>query len=117
MPDSLEERLEAEIRAIEKRFRSLLREWAEARPLAARWTFSGRALRWHVALEDVLEPDVDIEVAPPVYVVRARGRSDTRYVSVLPVPSQFDAGRPRIRAERDYLEIVVQRRRSRGPRR
>ncbi|MFH1144296.1 MAG: hypothetical protein V1774_07110 [Candidatus Eisenbacteria bacterium] len=106
------DRIEAEIRRIEHQWRSLWRAERGAHQLPARWTFSRRALRWHVVLEDVLEPDVDIEVLPHVLIVRARaeGRGDRLFMGLLPVPADFDAVRPRIRLERDTLLIVVRRR-------
>jgi len=118
MRERIEEWIESEIARIERRWRPLVRELGGAQPLAASWTFRRRTLRWHVALDDVLEPDVDIEVLPSVLVVRARAQSrgEVLLVGLLPVPEGFDAVGARIRTERGCLEVVVLRRGTGGRR-
>jgi len=113
------DRIAVEIDRLEHQWNSLLRERHGSRRLPARWTFSRRALRWHVVLEDVLEPDIDVELLPDVLVVRARpqGHENLLLMGLLPIPPEFEAERARIRVARDYLEVVVLRRSGRGGRR
>jgi len=101
--------LETEIDRLRRRHACFLREWAEAHELQALWTLSGNVLRWHVILEDVVEPDIDVEIVAEALIVRARPLSEHGglLVSLLPVPSGFDLTRPQIRCEEGFLEIQV----------
>jgi hypothetical protein len=103
--------LEGEIDRLRQRHAGFLREWAEAREMRALWTFGGDVLRWHVVLEDVVEPDIDVEIVTGALIVRARALSECGglFVCLLPVPSGFDVMRPEIRCEQDYLEVCVYR--------
>ena len=81
----------------------------EAREAAARWTLAEGVLRWHLVLEEVLEPDVDVEITQEVLVVRAQPQARRPLLlALLPVPSGFDIANPQIRFERGYLEVRVQ---------
>lgn len=116
MTGNLIAQIESEIERMLRRCDPWLRDVPARRRLSVRWTLSGKALRWHVALEDVLEPDVDIEITADGLVVRARTLRDDAplCVALLPVPSGFDANRPRIRYETGYLEVRVLRVARRG---
>ena len=105
------QRIEAEIERLRRRYTGCLREVPGARLLPAHWTASRRALRWHVVLEeDVLEPDIDVEILPEAVVVRAWIEpAQTTLLSVLPVPAGFDVLHPRVHYEGDYLEILLDR--------
>jgi hypothetical protein len=89
------------------RYRTLLREMPGARELVAQWTFSAGVLRWHVAVEDVDEPDIDIELLADAVIVRAQplATSERLSVSLLPVPHFFARVSPQIRYEDGYLQI------------
>jgi len=113
------ERLEAEIRRLRRRYAPWLRELAGARELPVRWTLAGDLLRWHIALGDIVEPDVDVEIARRVVIVRAR-QADPRgglWQGLLPIPSDFASAPVEIRCEAGYLEIRVGRQPARGGRR
>ncbi len=101
--------LELEMERLRQRHVTLLGEVAHAQEIHVRWTLSGGVLRWHVALEQVLEPDVDVEIAEQVLIVRARplGESHVLFLGVLPIPRAFDGTHPRIHFEAGYLEIQV----------
>ena len=101
--------LELEIERLRRRHLRLLGEISQAQEIHVHWTLSGGVLLWHVALEEFLEPDVDVEIAEQVLIVRARatGGSQVLFLGVLPVPRAFDATHPRIRFEAGSLEIQV----------
>ena len=104
--------LEREIERLRRRHEILLRELPSTRELLARWTFGRRALCWIVPIDEkdeVLEPDIDIEITSEVLVVRARSQSGEHLtlVGLLPVPPGFDVRHPRIRYEEGFLEIRV----------
>jgi hypothetical protein len=101
--------LEAEIDRLRQRHAGLLRERAEAQELQAMWTLRGDVLRWHVVLDDVAEPDIDVEIVSEAFIVRARplSRREGLLVGLLPVPAGFDLMRPEIRCEEGFLEIQV----------
>jgi hypothetical protein len=101
-------RVEAEIEQLQRRYASYLREIPGTRALEAHWTASSRTLRWHVVLEDVLEPDIDVEILPEALVVRACVETpEETLLGVLPVPPEFDARHPDVRYEIDHLEILL----------
>jgi hypothetical protein len=104
--------LEREIERLRRRHAVLLRELPATRELQARWSFGRRALCWVVPLADedeVLEPDIDVEITSEVLVVRARPQSDEHLtlLGLLPVPPSFDIRNPRIRYIEGFLEIRV----------
>ena len=104
--------LEREIERLRRRHAVLLRELPATRELQARWSFGRRALCWVVPLaeeDEVLEPDIDVEITSEILVVRARPQSDEHLtlLGLLPVPSTFDIRNPRIRYEEGFLEIWV----------
>ncbi len=106
------ETLEREIERLRRRHVALLRELPETRELPARWTYGRHALCWIVPLDvedEVLEPDIDVEITSEVLVVRARPQSDERLIllGLLPVPPSFDILHPAIRYEEGFLEIRV----------
>lgn len=106
---------EALAREIEKQLRcyqALVRAEADARLQPAQWMFSRDALHWHVAFtEEVLEPDLDIEVTTGACIIRARSAIPPArtLLCVLPVPDEFDASRAEIRFALDSLEIRIER--------
>jgi len=104
--------LEREIERLRRRHAALLRELPATRELPARWTFGRRALCWIIPLDEedeVLEPDIDVEITAEVLVVRARPQSDEHLtlLGLLPVPPNFDIRNARIRYEEGFLEIRV----------
>jgi len=106
------ETLEREIERLRRRYAVLLRELPATRELPARWTLGRRALCWIVPFDEedeVLEPDIDVEITSEVLVVRARPQSDEHLtlLGLLPVPPNFDIQNPRIRYEEGFLEIRV----------
>lgn len=112
MESGFVETLEREIERLRRRHAVLLRELPATRELPARWTFGRRALCWIVPLDEedqVLEPDIDVEITAEVLVVRARPQSDEHLtlLGLLPVPPNFDIRNPRIRYEEGFLEIRV----------
>ena len=119
-PDAgLFDTLEREIAHLRRRHEAILRELPATRELPARWTYGRHALCWIVPLDaedEILEPDIDVEITSEVLVVRARPQSDERLtlLGLLPVPSSFDIMHPAIRYEEGFLEIRVRFRGSRG---
>jgi hypothetical protein len=112
MESGFVETLEREIERLRRRHAALLRELPATRELPARWTFGRRVLCWIVPLDEedeVLEPDIDVEITSEVLVVRARPQSDEHLtlLGLLPVPPDFDIRHPRIRYEEGFLEIRV----------
>ncbi|MCK4412811.1 MAG: hypothetical protein KAY32_04640 [Candidatus Eisenbacteria sp.] len=105
-------RIAEEIERLERRWASLYREVPSAERAEVRWTASGRTLRWHVCLEDVVEPDIDVEILPRVLVIRARRDThpESLLLALLPVPSDFDVEQPRLYWEFGYLEVRLSRR-------
>ena len=104
--------LAREIEELEKRLRSISREAPADVELPTRWSYDGGVLRWHVLLvEEVLEPDVDVEITSVAIIVRARAaRKPSRILlGVLPVPGTFDLCQPEIRFETNSLEIRLRR--------
>ena len=86
------------------------RETPEASLLPARWTLAGGCLRWHVQfVEEVLEPDLDIEITSNALIVRALPAGETVGVllAILPIPGTFDVQNPEIRYESPSLEISL----------
>jgi hypothetical protein len=111
--------LEHEIERLRRRYAVLFRELPATRELPARWTFGRGALCWIVPLDEedeVLEPDIDVEITSEILVVRARPQADEHLtlLGLLPVPPNFDIGNPRIRYEEGFLEIRVRLLDSRG---
>jgi hypothetical protein len=111
MPGDMETLLEGEIARLRRRFAPLLRELSTAVEAPARWTYGEAVLRWHVVLESVLEPDVDIEFLPGLLLVRAKPQPGDRPLlqALLPIPSGFVVDEAHIRAEPGYLEVCLRR--------
>ena len=109
MVDDLLRRVEEEIERLRRRHAEALRRTHEAQEATARWTLAGGVLRWHVSLEAVLEPDVDVEIEREVLIVRALSERTGRklFLALLPVPSEFDIAHPQIRFESGYLEVRI----------
>lgn len=108
--DLLEE-IEREIERLRRRYAAWTREWPEVREVTARWAAESTGLCWFVPLEDVVETDIDVEIAREVLIVRA-GRTwpePALLVGILPVPRGFDAERPSIRFREETLEIRIRR--------
>jgi len=112
MADDLLASLREHIERLERRYRTFVREYPQAREPRRSWTVSGRSLRWHVVFDaEVLEPDVDLEILEGAIVVRAyhATRGVPELVCVLPIPAGFDIDHPLVRYEHEYLEIQVSR--------
>ncbi len=107
--EDLLRRVEHEIQRIRQRHASIYRETPGVRKAVAHWTLTGDALHWHIALEGVIEPDVDVEIETQAIIVRARSQDvpPRLWLGVLPVPPGFDIRRPRIRCDSGYLELQV----------
>ncbi len=105
-----------EIDRLRRRYRSQLREVEPARELRAQWTVSGEVLRWHVPLEAVPEPDIDVEILAEALVLRACLEPKPRSIlqALLPVPEGYDIGHPAVRCEAGYVEIRLYRLRTEG---
>jgi len=62
-----------QIEEIEKQLGNLLRDAQADDVLPVRWSFCAGVLCWHVQLvEEVLEPDIDIEITSVALIIRAR---------------------------------------------
>lgn len=112
MLEALERRIAQEIERLRTRHAVLLRELPRCRELATRWVLEPGWLRWFVAFdEEVLEPDIDVEIAGELVVVRARPLSDDELtlLGLLPVPPGFDSAEPAIIYTEGALEIRVRR--------
>jgi hypothetical protein len=112
MDEELIRTLEREIERLRRRYALVLRELPAMRELHARWAFAREALCWIVPLEEedeILEPDIDVEITPDLLVVRARPQSNEHLtlISLLPVPPGFDIEHPSIRYEDGVLEVRV----------
>ncbi len=107
-PDLLAE-IESEIARLRGRCGALLREWPEAREVVARWVVEAAALCWFVPLEDVVEPDIDVEITGEVLIVRASRTwpEPAVLVGLLPVPRGFDPERAVIRFAEQTLEVRI----------
>lgn len=107
------ETIEREIGRLLKRHATLLRECSPDCELSARWILESEVLRWFVSFQqEVLEPDIDVEITTEVLVVRARPVADDKLtlLGLLPVPSGFAIEDPRIRYSDGSLEIRISRR-------
>ena len=111
MPGSPSEHLAEEIGRLRRRFASIMRLDPSAVEAPAHWTCVGAYLRWHVLLEEVVEPDIDVEIQPDLFIVRARPEAPgrRRLQALLPIPMGFDPHSARIRCEYDYLEVRLTR--------
>ena len=108
--DALEE-VEREIARLRRRYDVLMRERPDAREASARWAAEAGGLCWFVLLEDVVEPDIDVEITSEVLIVRA-GRTwpePTVLMGILPVPRGFDPEHPVIRFTEGTLEVRIRR--------
>ncbi len=113
MTPEMLEAIEREIERLRHRHAVLLRELPRIRELAARWVLEPEGLRWFVAFdEEVLEPDIDVEITTELLVVRARPALDDELtlLGLLPVPSDFEIADPVIRYSEGALEIRIRRR-------
>ena len=100
-----------QIEEIEKQLGNLFRDAQAEDVLPVRWSFCAGVLCWHVQLvEEVLEPDIDIEITSVALIVRARSAREPSKVllGVLPVPGIFDHHHPEIQFKSDFLEIRLQ---------
>jgi len=104
------EHIALEITRLERRLYGYSKETPEANLLPARWFLAGEFLRWHVQfIEEVLEPDLDVEITSDALIVRARSTVETTrlLLAILPIPRTFDVQNPEIRYESDTLEISL----------
>ena len=110
-PDFISE-IEREITRLYRRYEALLlRESPGAHELTGRWLAESGVLCWYVPLEDIVEPDIDVELAGEVVIVRAQrvAPEPTLLLALAPVPSGFDRQHPQIRFFEGTLEIRVRR--------
>jgi hypothetical protein len=99
-----------EITRLERRLHGYGEETPEGSLLPSRWTLAGSSLCWHVQfIEEVLEPDLDIEITSNALIVRAVSGRETVKVrlAILPIPGIFDVQNPEIRFESTSLEISL----------
>ena len=104
------EYIEQEITRLERRLHGYRKETPEASVLPSRWTLAGGYLRWHVQfIEEVLEPDLDIEITSDALIVRALSERETVRVllAILPIPGTFDVQNPEIRYGSNSLEVSL----------
>ena len=102
--------LAREIDRLRRRHAHLLAECREAPSL---WDLVGHTLEWRVFLDDVAEPDFDVEVLHEVIVVRGtldRGEHPHRQ-ALLPLPAPYAEQCLRMRFVSGVLEIRIE-----GPR-
>jgi hypothetical protein len=118
MHPELVEEIEREITRLRRRYAALIHEGPEAREAVTRWAVEVTGLCWFVPLEDVVEPDIDIEITSEVLIVRANRTwpEPAVLVGILPVPPGFDPERPIIRFVEETLEVHVRRIRRVAPR-
>ncbi|MHB8077989.1 MAG: hypothetical protein ACYDIE_01865 [Candidatus Krumholzibacteriia bacterium] len=116
-PDILAE-IESEIVRLRGRYGTLMREWPEAREVVARWVVEAAGICWFVPLEDVAEPDIDVEITGEVLIVRASRTwpEPVVLVGLLPVPRGFDPEHAVIRFTEQTLEVRIGRIRGEGAR-
>ncbi|HVP39422.1 MAG TPA: hypothetical protein VMS93_09600 [Candidatus Saccharimonadales bacterium] len=116
-PEWIEE-IEREIERLRRQYAALAREAPGMREVAARWAAEAAGLRWVVPLEEVVEPDIDVEISGEVLIVRAsRTWPDPAVlVGILPVPRGFDSEHPVIRFVEQTLEVRIRRVARRGAR-
>jgi hypothetical protein len=105
-----------EIVRLRRRYLALLREVEHAVELPAQWTLSREMLRWHVPIESVEEPDIDLEILSRVLILRACREEppDSIVQALLPVPPDFDIRTLTVRCESSYVEVCFRRTRRRG---
>jgi hypothetical protein len=110
LPDLIQE-IEQEIARLRRRHAALARETAGALEVTARWTVEAAGICWVVPLEDVVEPDIDVEITREVLVVRADRTwpEPAVLVGILPVPGGFDSEHPAIRFAEGTLEVRIRR--------
>ena len=108
MKAHVRQQIEEEIERLRKRYAPVVRDLPDAQEVVAHWTVSEQWIRWHIELEEVLEPDIDVEIETDCLIVRAQ-HFGTIFVGVLPIPAGFDVTGPRIRCQDGYLEVYVSR--------
>jgi hypothetical protein len=113
-PETIEE-IGREIARLRRRYAALMRETPDAQEVIARWAAEAAGLRWFVPLEDVVEADIDVEIAREVLIVRANRTwpEPADLVGILPVPHGFDPEHAVIRFAEETLEIRIRRVQSR----
>ena len=109
-PDVIEE-IEKEITLLRRRHAAFLREAPDVREVVVRWAAEAAGLCWFVPLEDVVEPDIDVEIAGEVFIVRAHRAwpEPAELVGILPVPRGYDPEHPVIRFIEETLEVRIRR--------
>jgi hypothetical protein len=102
--------LQEEIDLLHRRYAVLLRELPAVRELPVRWAVTHAGICWFVPLEEVLEPDIDVEIESEVLVVRAPAPRHERVtlLGILPVPHGFDP-EPVIRFLEGTLQVRIRR--------
>jgi len=99
-----------EIERLRRRHHYLLAETHESLEAPCRWELVGHALLWRVFLDDVLEPDLDVEILAEVIVVRGTldlGERPARH-ALLPIPAPFASQQPTLRFLSGVLEIRIE---------
>lgn len=106
--DALEE-FEREIARLRIRYGAVMRERPDAREVVVRWVAEGAGICWFVPLADVAEPDIDVEIAGEVLIVRADRAwpEPAVLVGLLPVPRGFDPEHAVIRFAEETLEVRI----------
>ena len=104
-------RIADEVRRLHRAHQFLLDEAEDCREVPTLWDLVDHALLWRVFLDDVLEPDVDVEILHEVIVVR--GAHDAlgppRRHALLPVPAPFAVRHREVHFVSGVLEIRIER--------
>ena len=105
------EKVESEIDRLRRRYGAVVRESPDTLEVVARWAAEAAGLCWFVPLEDVVEPDIDVEITREVLIVRAQRTwpDPAVLLGILPVPRGFDPEHPVIRFAEETLEVRIRR--------
>ena len=108
--DTNRETIAREIQRLRRCHEHLLAQTAGCREAPILWELSGHTLLWRVFLDDVLEPDVDVEILSEVIVVRGAldSGASPRYHALLPLPAPYAAAPPQMRFVAGILEVRIE---------
>lgn len=98
------EQLAVSIEQVRRRYRWILEETRVHAP--ASWSLTRDVLSWHVVLDDILEPDIDVELLDDALVVRA-GHPAHTLLSLLVVPAPFDVRQANMRFAAGVLIVEL----------
>ena len=109
-PEMIEE-IEREIERLRRRYAAFMREAPDAREVIARWAAEAAGLCWFVPLEDVVEPDIDVEITREVLIVRANRTwpEPASWWASSRCRDGFDPEHPVIRFTEETLEVRIRR--------